>query len=643
MIRLRDATMLALTKLRTRKIRLIVTIIISGLLFSGLAAASLVARGVMNGVKDFGREGLGDRYIAQVYPQSSFYGMEDPGLVDRATALHKDLIARKKAEAKRLGISYNAETEPSPVTEFDYPGVGKQRSLNPQHPLAIQAYQEFYADKAKQSPGQKELEASAKPYGAIAYYSSMQVPYDLAGGQLQVLKDGKETLDPTVDFATGPPSGIDTFATSWSAMSKGLLQPFILPGQSLATGADGNIPIIVPSSAAEQILKLKALPASASPNERLARTKEIRQKAPDIRFTVCYRNSTSVELVSQAVATQKELEANKNKKDYQRPDLIYGVPAEPCGSVSVTRDVRSKEQKTLDEKQRQFDETFGKLPAEQSTLTFRIVGIVPDPDYGSAFGVGQIIKSLVTSSLGNGWYMPTDQIAEQPLLTKLFANQQQNIFPSLPTYYVEFDSAASAREYIEKENCPVDFSKLKPGDDPAALCAETGKFFSLAPYGSNSLALESAKRGFGKFFGIAALIVAGIAAIIMMGTVGRMIADSRRETAVFRAIGAKKLDISQIYILYTICLSLMISAFAVVAGLLLASIAHNRWSEEVTLQAIIAYNARDLDKVFSLYAFYLPDMLMLGGLALAAGVLSALLPLFRNLRRNPIRDMRDDT
>jgi hypothetical protein len=42
------------------------------------------------------------------------------------------------------------------------------------------------------------------------------------------------------------------------------------------------------------------------------------------------------------------------------------------------------------------------------------------------------------------------------------------------------------------------------------------------------------------------------------------------------------------------------------------------------------------------YYLYLPDLLYLAGLALAGGLLSAVLPLLRNLRRNPIRDMRDE-
>lgn len=641
MIRLRDATMLALTKLRTRKVRLIVTIVVSGLLFSALAGASLVARGIMGGVSGFSKEGLGDRYIVQAYPQINYSFSENSEVIERALAIHKDTVARKKTEAKRLGIPYNADNDPAPQQEFDTPG-GKKRFLNSEHPASKQAIQEYLV--AHPQPDKQLFGKTAEPYKPIGLYSSKMLPYDQQGGQLQVLKDGKENYNALGFFGegqNGPPTGTDSFISSWSVMSSELLLPFILPGQNLATGPDGSIPIIVPRSAAEQLLGLKALPASAPAADRLERTKAIRTSASDIRFSVCQRNAASASLVQLAVSTKQEMDKNKDKKDYQKPELIYGLPTEACGSVPVTRDVRTKEAKTLAAKQLQFDQLFGAEPAAQSTLTFRIVGIVPDIEWGGAFGVAEVIRSLVTSSLGSGWYSPYEQVGTNPLMGALF--NRTSIFTN-ETFYAEFGSADQAREFIDKESCTPDYNKDGSQTDVVAQCQEKGQApFTVVPYGSNSLALESAKRTFGKVFGIAALIVSGIACIIMMGTVGRMIADSRRETAVFRAIGAKKLDIAQIYTIYVICLSLLISVFALGVGLLLALLAHNRWSAEATIQAITAYNSQDLDKTFPLYAFYIPDILILIGLALAAGVLSAALPLFRNLRRNPIRDMRDDT
>ncbi len=643
MIKLRDASMLALTKLRTRKVRLIITVVISGLLFGGLAGASMVARGVMSSIDSFSKEGLGERFIAQGYMQKDYDFMNKEIVLERAEAIHKEIVERKKVEAKRLGITYDPISDPSPIQEYDVPG-GKQRSLNTDHPAGRQAAQEY--QEAHFTAPLAEMKRVTTPYQPTAIYESAQVPYMLGGATLQVLKDGKESFGSEGGKmeSGGSPNSINSFVTSWSSMSSALLDPFMLEGQDLQVDKDGSIPIVVPNSAAEQLLKLSPLPQSASSDDKLARIKEIRAKAPSITFEVCYRNASSATLVNNAITTAQEIERNKNKKDYQKPSLIYGVPSEPCGEVPIVHDKRTKNEKALADKQRQFDELFGAKPPEQSAIKFHVVGISPDFDFSApAFGVGQIIRSLVSSSLGAVWYMPAEQVANNPTVEKIFNSKETNPLGTFTAQYAEFSTAAQARSFIEQENCEIDYSKLSGSVSPQALCQEQGNPFSLTAYGSNSLALESARRDFGKFFGLAALAVSIVAAIIMMGTVGRTIADSRRETAVFRAIGAKRFDITQIYLVYTVCLSLLIALFASLAGLILALFIHRRMADEVTVQALVAYSAKDLDKTFDLYGLYLPDLLLLVGLAVAAGLVSSIIPLIRNSRRNPIRDMRDDT
>ncbi len=640
MIGLRDATMLALTKLRTRKIRLTVTIVVSGLLFSGLAAASFVAHGVINSINSFSKEGLGNRYLAAAYPITYYSFYENEEVIERAIAIHKDLVERKQAEAKRLGIPYDPSMEPSPVTEVDTPN-GKHRYLDNFTPAGKQAVLEYLT--ANPLPGEEDLKKVAAPYNPKQFFSSKYLSPNLEGAQLKVLKDGEEQFDNRQNDR--PFRGVDSLTQAWVLMSSGLLEPFVLPGQNLDVGSDGSIPILAPFSAVEELLELKGLPASASAAERLERTKEVRAKAPDIRFGVCYRNSTSASLLQQAIATQQDIERNKDKKDYRQPDLVYGLPTEPCGEVPIVRDVRSKAEKELAAKQQEFDRIFGTPDPEQRIITFRIVGVMPDIEFGlggPAFGINEIIRGLVASSLGGGWFTPTEATGKDPFLNELFT--APSIFSGPESLYVEFNTAAQAKTFIDKETCKPDFAKVGLEGNPIQYCIEQGKGpFDIMPFGSNSLALEDARKGFGKIFGWAALGVSVIAGIIMMGTVGRMIADSRRETAVFRAIGAKRLDIAEIYLVYAICLSLLVALFAIVVGLAFALYADHRWSTEATVHALTAYNAHDLNKTFSLYGWHTPNVLVIVGLALAAGLLSAAFPLLRNLRRNPIRDMRDET
>lgn len=640
MIRFRDATVLALTKLRTRKVRLIVTIVISGLLFSGLAGVSSVMRGVFSSVNDFNKEALGERYIVEAQPQEKTGFYDNQEIVDRALAIHKDVTSRKTTEAKRLGVDYSSSMDISPVNEYETPN-GKQRFLNSEAPSARQAIAEHVA--ANPGPGRQAIEKLATTYGAKAVYESRTIPYSLDGQRLTVIKDGKETTG-SEKRMDGMSIGVDSFLSSWTLMSTELLEPFILPGQNLTTDADGTLPIIVPNKAAEQLSGLKALSATATSAEILEHTKQLRTAVQNVKFEVCYRNATSASLLDQAVTVNQEIAKNKDKKDYTPPALVYGTPADACGAVEVATDKRTAEQKTYDAKQLQFSQQFGQTAAKQEKIKFRVVGIVPDPPEFGSMGISSIIGTLVTSSLGSGWYAPIDDALKNPTIASIFP-AVANGNNSLPAYRLEFATSQAARDIMQRESCEPEYPSgpMMESFNPYKACEAAGKYFSVAPYGSNSLALESVKKGFGKFFTIAAAIVAGIAAIIMMGTVGRMIADSRRETAVFRAIGATKLDIAQIYLIYTTMLSLLIAAFSLLVGLVMGLIVHAKFSNEVTAQALVAYNAQDLTRKFDLYTLYVPDALMLLGLALAVGLLSAALPLVRNLRRNPIRDMRDDT
>jgi ABC-type antimicrobial peptide transport system permease subunit len=274
---------------------------------------------------------------------------------------------------------------------------------------------------------------------------------------------------------------------------------------------------------------------------------------------------------------------------------------------------------------------------------------MPDPPFGASASISDIIGSLLTSTVGTGWYTPLESREAVPLLNNIFPDKSTS-FMMPRTYYVDFANPDQALSFMDNENCTPDFGALNvsagpgaPPGNPFSKCSESGKYFGLMPFGSSSLALASARAAFAKFFFIAAIVIAIIAGVIMMGTVGRIIADSRRETAVFRAIGAKRLDIAQIYLTYALMLSLLIALTSLLIGFLLAQYANIRLADGLTAKALLAYNAQDLSRSFYLFAVEWRDMLYLVGFTLVAGLLSASLPLLNNARRNPIKDMRDDT
>ncbi len=642
MIRVRDAALLAYTKLRTRKVRLTVTIVISGLLLSGLAAASFVVRGAFDSINDFSKEGFGQRYIVSAYLNSGSVDLsENADLIAKAEAGQKDLVARKKAAAKQLGIEYDPTSEQPVTNEYVGPN-GKVKTLNFSSTVVQQLIVEYKV--AHPDAGLPELKKATAEYNPVRYYTTLPSLMSENTPYLKVLKDNQEKYD-TANISGEQmfqQTGVDSFVSSWGLMSSGLLKPFMLPNTNAEIGADGSIPVVAPYTAVEQLLSLKPLPGTAPASAKLARIKEVRDGAPDLAFSVCHRNQTSAEMISTVTSQQDELARNKDNKEYVKPSLMYDLPAEPCGPVRISKDTRTAYDRTQAAKYAQFRQLFGEEPESASIMKFRVIGIAPDPPSGASAGVDSLLGMIVSSSIGIGWYSPLELRESQPLVAKLFNLNPTSSFAGAKSYFVELPSPEEARRLIETENCNPNFDPTTINTDPFAKCAQEGKLFMYEPYGSSSLALDSAKQGFGRFFRIAAIIFTVIATIIMIGTVGRIIADSRRETAVFRAIGAKRLDIAQIYMTYTVFLALLIAAFAIITGYIISQVLQAKFSERLTVNALVAYNSQDLTKEVNLFAFVPRDILYLVGLVIIAGLVSAVLPLLSNLRRSPIKDMRDE-
>lgn len=201
-------------------------------------------------------------------------------------------------------------------------------------------------------------------------------------------------------------------------------------------------------------------------------------------------------------------------------------------------------------------------------------------------------------------------------------------------------TADKARAFIEQKSCDLTIPTDSSG---VSACKQHNTPFILSSFGSNSIALQDVRSKSNTYFLIATATIALLGAIIMMGTVGRMIADSRRETAVFRAIGAKKFDIVHIYILYALAMSSLVAVFSLAVGYGTAYFIDGRWAAQATAQATLVYNVQDPVQAFSLLKVVPRDMVLLVIVILASGIIGTALPLARNIRRNPIKDMRDES
>ena len=118
MLRITDSLRLAGTKLRVRRIRLSITVVVSGLLFAALLAGLTMLMGAQRSVEEFDRGSLNSRYlVAQtaIRPNNIEF---TSNLTARAEAERTQMIKDKQALAARLDLPYDPKSEPPIMQSF---------------------------------------------------------------------------------------------------------------------------------------------------------------------------------------------------------------------------------------------------------------------------------------------------------------------------------------------------------------------------------------------------------------------------------------------------------------------------------------------------------------------------------------------
>lgn len=650
-----DGIKLASAKLRAHKVRTGIITAIVALLFACIMFVLTILAGVSVSMKEFGREGLGSRYIVSATPiidRNITYNTSNQAVTDTLVAQTAALKKEKAAEAKRLGIQYDAANDQNLPMQEVMMGSGSEKTkmINPSSPIAQKAINAYVSTLPHVSYG--DFTNLAKAAHAMHTYKSSggsSAPqYTATMSSVTAIVDGKEATQ--TGSQNGAPTGVSQLAQSgWAYFDSELLQPFVLSGQNLAVGKDGSIPVIAPISAAEQFLKLTAPSATATSKQQLDHLAQVRTAIAGKTAQLCYRSASSAELMSSAKTQTDEIARNKNNKNYVLPSLQYNLPSEACGEVTIKKDTRSADEKKAATNELSFKRQFENYEDPvQGIVTVRIVGLVPDMTYATGFSVKDILKNMLQSGLGQGWFAPVGAVQPGTLASRV-TPVWSDTTPLSQTYYAEFSNYEAARDFTKNNACNVqlsaqDWASYGPNqqDPRVKKCYAAGKYFDISPFGNNASAIEDLRHGVWKVMRYAAPAILFVAALVLMGVVGKIIADSRRETAVFRALGATRSSIAQIYLTYSIFIALFITALAIVLGMVGAAAISQKFSPSLSVTAVLAYNAADIHKKFLLFGIDPLYILVILGLIIVAALLSTLLPLLTNIRRNPIRDMRDE-
>ena len=658
MLRITDSLRLAGTKLRVRRIRLSITVVVSGLLFAALLAGLTMLMGAQRSVEEFDRGSLNSRYlVAQtaIRPNNIEF---TSSLTARAEAERTQMIKDKQALAARLGLPYDPKSEPPIMQSFP----DSQPYPNDQSVIVQRLIRQETA-KLPRLTADAQWQF-ARTHGAVRQFSIQSIA---ANGMLNYMERGIESFDDKRQ-QNNQPTPLEEFKQQFGSITT--IDQSLLGGYLLASASakPSEIPLIIRYQDAETLLGLKPLDKNASNDTQLARLKELRQKAGQLTFSACYRNPASQELL-QTAKQQIQAAANQAKKpsaDYVKPDREYAMPsADSCAAPAVVKDNRSAETRRTEANQRQFDQTFGSAQPEpaQAKFTFRVVGLMPDGIEAAQSDIGSFLQQFLSARLSYTWIMPRGPMttSAQTALESTIqtANNDQggaNREETLAIY--EFSDPNKARSYLAAASCGEGASggtgatDLFAQPEPAAEASKTQKsnksiclphyVVFASPTGSNSLVNYDAMERLRPIIMWTFIGVTIIAAFILLIIISRTIADSRKESAVFRALGATRLDISQIYFVYTMIVALLTALFSIAAGLIVVYIADNLLAGQITATLRIAMTPKDLATTFH---FWTIDWTIIGAVALsiiAAAVLACLIPLIRNTRRNPIKDMRDE-
>ncbi len=651
MIRLADTILLAYTKLRARKVRTIITVLLASLLFGTLVAASLIMTGALKSIASFREDGLTSRYIVGVTPvidtNAAAQLRRDPALIAEAKKRYEKLVTEKTAEAKRLGVSYTQASDQPPYTQSS-DGKSEMLAMNDRNGIVFDLLREKFTGKPVVD--NKKLDTVARQYGATSLFSSSY--HTIArGSALEVLPDGKEVFYDQADDAERNAHYVQPIVdgNAMTLAPNEITQPFMLPNNAGWTPESASIPIVLPQNTVERLLGSNTPADKASAEDKLAHLKKLREDAASLTFKACYRNDASVALIQQTLQQQREIKANEGRKDYQKPSVLYALPdAAACENARVMSDTRSASEKKQDDNQKLFDAKFSNTASPKSYfVTFKVVGISPaetatmnpaqsDKKAGSA---SEVVNDLLKTN-GIGQVVPISLYDTLDTATK---ERYADLFTFTPTYlfgnednsqrFVEFANVADAKKFIDEQGCTVGVE---------GTCQPADRDYQLSLMFTNSAALDDIQAKAHEWFRYAMLGVIILAAAIMWITIGRAIADGRHETAVFRAIGFKRGDIAAVYTLYTVILSVLIAICASVIGFVGAYVANQQFAPALTAQAQYGFGGLDMTKTIDLIGFDYQQLLLLIAACLATGLLSMIIPLVGNVRRSPIRDMREE-
>ena len=650
MISLTSSIRLATVRLRAHWLHTTVTVVFLGILF-GLAAGSVtIFQWFITGLDQFKQHSLSSKFIVQVNTAKASTGgrevdayLAQPSTLQQAKDLLKQRTKDKTKLSRQLKLPYSSEMEATP---FVYDTDSHIKSFVLPHEDNSGIIHEILAKRYSQPAiNDNALQRLATTYGATKFYHATALNFDRAARQTLLTPAGEafdDATKPTDNDGTAKDPLPAKYELRFSPAA--INQQFLFPDYNGWRADSGEIPILLSMYEATQLLGLPEPNANSDIETLRQFYQTVQQRLHGYTYQVCYRNKASLDQITDYFRQQAQLKDPKVKRA-DKPKLLYQLPdPQACGNVTIASDKRTKAERRQDDNQAKFDRQFNRLTdAVTHRFKFRVVGLAAgankSDDAKSSALDGMLAKLIVPSDIGTSvpqqLFTQLPDATKAPLLSVLAPDSHtlNNGYLDQTERYIEFDSIANANRFLTAQTCTP---------QPDNTCTPEGRQYTGQLVFSNAGAINDLEHQAQHFLFYGAIITLVVAALLLYILIGRSVADSRHEVAVFRAIGFKRIDIALITVVYVLLVAILIILVASGVGYALAYYANSTYSTKLAQWLTYMFGLNNTPASVSLIHF---DKLVVGylaGIVLGASLLAAIIPTILSVRRSPLKNLKEE-
>ncbi|MBP6005397.1 ABC transporter permease [Candidatus Saccharibacteria bacterium] len=269
-------------------------------------------------------------------------------------------------------------------------------------------------------------------------------------------------------------------------------------------------------------------------------------------------------------------------------------------------------------------------PPEPETrpISVNVVGIVPSPS---------LINEIAGIFSYNNGRSSGVYFSDQNYPSSINLAEVKNGNFGSYTLFPEFDNISNMQRYIAEQKC-----NESAYSGPDACWAPEGTKPYINYFNTYDLAFIETGKQVLSFARIVLGIVAIGVAFSIASTTSKVILDSRKEIGVFRAIGAKRRQISGIYNVYIAMLVISALMIALVIARLIIGFLDIKYADKLSTQIALFNASPDPHGHFSFFGIDLYQLLLIGIFAILIGLIGASFPVLRSLKKDTLRYLRED-